>query len=183
MKTLFTSDTHWSHKNILAYQPNRSIFKDIADHDEQLIDRWNSKVGVEDTVWHLGDFALSGINRINEIAWKLNGKINLILGNHDDAKLLEKTNRFDSIQDVKMITINGQKIFLSHYAHRVWDKSHRGVLHLYGHSHGSLPDDPNSLSFDVGVDCHNFYPLSFEEVTSIMAKKTFKPVDHHKERE
>jgi calcineurin-like phosphoesterase family protein len=50
---------------------------------------------------------------------------------------------------------------------------------IYGHSHSSLPDDPNALSFDVGVDCHDFKPLSFEQVKMIISRKTWKPTDHH----
>jgi len=65
---------------------------------------------------------------------------------------------------------------------RVWNKSHHGALNLYGHSHGSLPDDPHALAIDVGVDCHNFTPISFEQVKKIMSKKTFKPIDHHGEK-
>jgi len=80
------------------------------------------------------------------------------------------------------IDLAGQQIILCHYAMRVWDKSHWGIWHLYGHSHGSLPDDPRSLSYDVGVDKNNFTPLLFEEVKEIMSKKTFKPVDHHGEK-
>ena len=86
---------------------------------------------------------------------------------------------FEWIRDVYTVRVGKQSIFLSHYAHRVWDKSHHGVYHLYGHSHGTLPDLNDSLSFDVGVDCHNYTPLSFEEVTSIMNKKNWKPQDHH----
>lgn len=62
---------------------------------------------------------------------------------------------------------------------RVWNKSHYGAWMLYGHSHGSLIDDPNSLSFDVGVDCHNYKPFSFEEVKEIMSHKIWKAIDHH----
>jgi calcineurin-like phosphoesterase family protein len=62
---------------------------------------------------------------------------------------------------------------------KVWNKSHHGAWHLYGHSHGSLPDDINSLSFDVGVDSHDYKPISYEEVKRIMKKKIFKPLDHH----
>ena len=47
-------------------------------------------------------------------------------------------------------------------------------------SHGSLIDNPNSFSIDVGVDCHNLFPLSFVEVEEIMSKKVWKSVDHHK---
>jgi calcineurin-like phosphoesterase family protein len=68
---------------------------------------------------------------------------------------------------------------MSHYPHKVWPSNHRGAWHLYGHCHGSLPDDPNSLSFDCGVDCHDYFPLSFDEVAAIMEKKTFVPLDHH----
>lgn len=57
-----------------------------------------------------------------------------------------------------------------------------GSWHLYGHSHGNLPDDPNSLSFDVGVDTNNFKPYSLKDVERIMAGKTFKPIDHHGNR-
>lgn len=56
---------------------------------------------------------------------------------------------------------------------RVWRGSHRGNWHLYGHSHGTLPDLEDKLSFDVGVDAHDFHPLSYEEVKAIMAKKTW----------
>ncbi len=58
---------------------------------------------------------------------------------------------------------------------REWNASHWGTYHLYGHAHGTLQDDPNSLSFDIGVDCHNFYPLSYDEVKAIMKTKSWKP--------
>lgn len=54
-------------------------------------------------------------------------------------------------------------------------------IHLTGNSHGSLPDDPTQLRIDVGVDCHDFYPLSFSEVKQIMFKKNYLPIDHHGE--
>jgi calcineurin-like phosphoesterase family protein len=54
---------------------------------------------------------------------------------------------------------------------RVWPHSGRGAWQLYGHSHGNLPDDPLSLSMDVGVDSHDFCPWHFEEVKKIMEAK------------
>lgn len=182
--TFFTSDTHFGHKNIIKYC-NRP-FKDTKEMDEALIDNWNSKVKKGDYVFHLGDFSLSNGNAGGYLN-QLNGYIRFIRGNHDkDAEDLQrnvtragKLPPFLSFDDVRMVSIDGQQIWLSHYAHRVWPKSHRGVWHLYGHSHGTLPDDPNSLSFDCGVDCHNYAPLSFDEVKALMAKKTFKAIDHH----
>jgi calcineurin-like phosphoesterase family protein len=43
---------------------------------------------------------------------------------------------------------------------------HHGAWHLYGHSHGALP--PYGKSFDVGVDCWNYKPVSFEQVQEKM---------------
>jgi calcineurin-like phosphoesterase family protein len=67
--------------------------------------------------------------------------------------------------------VGKQGIVLCHYARRVWPHSGRGAWHLYGHSHGNLPDEPLSLSMDVGVDTHIFLPWHFEEVKEIMEAK------------
>lgn len=183
MKIFFTADTHFGHANILKYC-NRP-FADINEHDEELIKRWNAKITKADTVYHLGDFSFC--NPYN-ILRRLNfQQLIFIEGNHDK----EFNNFYRSLEDIKGIRpnikkfkfleakINGIDFTLCHYAMRVWNKSHHGAYHLYGHSHGSLADDPNSLSFDVGVDCHNYSPVSLEEVIAIMKKKTFKPIDHH----
>ena len=178
MNTFFTADTHFGHTNILKYC-NRP-FKSVDEMDEALIRNWNVKVKPEDIVYHLGDFSFGPAKKYAD---RLNGTINFIRGNHDkplEVYLREEKKLYSHIKDVAAIFVDKQQFFLSHYAHRVWPKSHRGTWHLYGHSHGTLPDDPNSLSFDCGVDCHNYEPISFEEVAKIMAKKTFKSKDHHK---
>ena len=183
MKYYFTADSHFSHNNILKYC-NRP-FANIREHDEELIRRWNSVVTKNDTVYHLGDFSFGYpypiIQRLNF------QRLIFIEGNHDRDMLAF----YKSLESLKGLRpnisyhkfletkIDGQNITLCHYSLRVWNKSHHGAYHLYGHSHGTLPDDPNSLSFDVGVDCHNYTPISLDQVKAIMAKKTFKPIDHH----
>lgn len=95
---------------------------------------------------------------------------------------------FSSINDVLQIKLEGQRFFLSHYAHRVWNHSHKGVIHLYGHSHDSLDRDGvfNGKSMDVGVDSAfrilgEYRPFSLEEVKRIMNKRQVCFIDHHKE--
>lgn len=188
--TFFTSDTHFGHANIAGakvstWDKGYRIFNSVQEMDETLIANWNAKVKQFDTVYHLGDFAFCGPEPAERIRKRLNGVIHLILGNHDKTALSIQNQAkagskpFASVNDVMEVKVGNQRIWLSHYAHRVWNKSHHGVWHLYGHSHGSLPDDPNSKSFDCGVDCHNYAPLSFDEVARIMNKKTFASVDHH----
>jgi calcineurin-like phosphoesterase family protein len=180
MKIFFTSDTHFGHANIIKYCDRP--FADANDMNEQLIANWNNVVSPDDVVYHLGDFAFGSISDVNRVMHRLNfAHMHFIKGNHDKP-FLNWYNDYKCGNDAtaRKVTIyphfletniNKQKFVLCHYAMRVWDQSHRGALHLYGHSHGTLPDDPNSKSFDVGVDCHNYHPISLERVLKIMDKK------------
>ena len=183
MNYFFTSDTHFDHKNITGPKVSEWLsgyrnFDDTNEMNEILIKNWNDKVKPGDIVCHQGDVSFGSAERCRVFLQRLNGTKFLCIGNHEKPALANR-DMFADVRDVCEIKVGNQRIFLSHYAHRVWNKSHRGVWHLYGHSHGSLPDDPKSNSFDCGVDCHNFAPLSFDEVAAIMAKKTYASVDHH----
>lgn len=175
MSIYFTSDTHFGHFNIIKYC-NRP-FSTSEEMDNIMINNWNEVVQPEDEVFHLGDFSL-GSNPASYYLDRLNGKINLIVGNHEKSALREK-NRFYSINDLLEVSVEKQRIVLCHYAMKVWNKSHHGSWHLYGHSHGTLPDDPNALSLDIGVDCWNYRPVSIYQIRERMAKKDYKPSDHH----
>jgi calcineurin-like phosphoesterase family protein len=45
---------------------------------------------------------------------------------------------------------------------------HHGDLHLYGHSHGSLPG--TAARTDVGVDCFEFRPVTLDEIRVRLAE-------------
>lgn len=61
-------------------------------------------------------------------------------------------------------------VFKFHYACRVWSRMHRGDLHLYGHSHGTLPG--TTASTDVGVYCFGFWPVTLGEIRVRLAENT-----------
>lgn len=77
--TFFTSDTHFGHANIIRFC-NRP-FRNVEEMNEALIENWNLVVSEDDTVFHLGDFAFGGSNVWKSIIPRLNGHINLIIGN------------------------------------------------------------------------------------------------------
>lgn len=154
--------------------------------------RWNAVVldgGA--TVYVVGDLSFHRPDTTARLLSRLRGKICWLLGNHDKPGRISGTMRErcewvkEGLHTVQVPDADArggiQRIVLCHYAMRVWDKSHFGAWHLYGHSHGSLPDDPNSLSIDIGVDSHAYMPVSYEGVKRIMARKVFKPIDHHGE--
>lgn len=165
MKVWFTSDNHWGHRSIISHC--KRPFNSVEEMNEEMTNRWNEVVGEKDVVFHLGDFYFGrSVEEAKHIFHSLNGKKYLIKGNHDKIGLkLPWEKQFDALHLKLKSFTNGRcqgEVFLSHYAHRVWNKSYHGVGHLYGHSHGGM--DFHKRSFDIGVDCHNFYPVSWERV-------------------
>jgi calcineurin-like phosphoesterase family protein len=196
MTYFFTGDHHFGHRRLLEVRNERRVkaglvpFSSRDEMDEFYIEAHNSVVKTGDVVHHLGDISWRPLNETTRIRHRLNGAIVLIRGNHDHRQKWLKDLFYGAIFDVKLFRPcdTNQDIWLSHYAHRVWPKSHYGSWHLYGHSHGSLPDDPHSRSIDVGVDVtyesvRPGAPLSFEQIKEIMSHKNFVPVDHHEEEE
>lgn len=183
MTCFFTSDQHFGHRRICEFS-NRP-YDDLVEMREDFIRRHNDVVGPGDLVYHLGDFSFADPEESIKIAKRLNGNKYLVWGNHD--KRLRKSQEFVSqwvwCKDMAEIDIEGQKIVLCHYPMLTWNKSHHGSFMVHGHCHGSLKPDPHSLRADVGVDCWDYYPVTFEELQKVMSKKTFKPVDHHGDRD
>lgn len=174
-RVFFTSDTHHGHARIIELC--KRPFRDVQEMDETMIRNWNAIVGERDTVYHLGDFSLGGVPS-SIFRKRLNGRIHLLIGNHD-KRALKEPELWESISPMLDIKVDGQRITLCHYAMRTWLKSHKGAWSLYGHSHHNLPDDPNALSIDVGVDGWGFAPVSMAQIRERMAQKQFVPVDHH----
>ena len=150
--------------------------------DAELIKRHNSKVQQGDTVYYIGDMFFYDEQKSLSILKQLNGKKILVYGNHDKAIRRSKVLRDEFVEcrdKIDGIYIQEQFIVLDHYAHLTWNKSHRGAWMLHGHSHGGLTYPIEGKILDVGVDGHNYYPISFKEVKKIMDSKTTQPVDHH----
>lgn len=66
-----TSDTHFNHANVIRYCGRP--FGDVQEMNAALIARWNERVSRDDTVFHLGDFAMGSPDEWPEIASRLNG--------------------------------------------------------------------------------------------------------------
>lgn len=169
MKRFFTADLHLGHRRIIdhCYRP----FASVEEMDFVLIDRINQRVGKSDVLYIVGDFCLGKLDEVKSYRQRINcHAVNLIRGNHDRLSADKyREAGFHFTEGLLDLNIEGQPITLCHYAMRRWNKSHKGSWCLFGHSHGSLPDDPTLFSFDVGVDCWNYYPLEFVQINSLMA--------------
>ena len=177
MKTFFTSDTHFGHKRILEYCATTRQYSSIEEHDEALIEKWNSVVGKNDLVYHLGDVSFSTHQRNVEIFQRLNGKVSLILGNHDRGmgELLPYARNIVEIVSYKEIKVGKKHFMLFHFPIESWNKVHYGSIHLHGHTHGAIshhPTDAKARRMDVGVDCHkDNAPFTVEEILAHLGEK------------
>lgn len=183
-KIWFTADTHFNHAKIVEYS-NRP-FADVTEMTETIVANWNSRVSRGDTVYHLGDFALSNsrkdVDLIDDLLSRLNGNKWLIKGNHDRDQVT-KNRRWSKVapyHEIKLDLggIHKQRIVMCHYAMRVWNQMHRGAWMLHGHSHGNLTDIGGKI-MDVGVDCHAFHPIGIEQIAAYMVDRQILTVDHH----
>lgn len=198
MNIWFTSDTHFGHKNIAGpevtnWKSGYRDFKSIHEMNMSLVNGINKYVKEDDVLYHLGDWSFGGVHNIlqfrNYIVCK---NIHLILGNHDqhitdkeikyNDTFFNPLDLFSSVQDVLHLNVGKTRFFLSHYAHRVWNGSHKGVIHLYGHSHGSIDDYGKSM--DVGVDVAykifgEYRPFNIGDINNIMSDRQTYKVDHH----
>lgn len=202
----FISDTHFGHENIIKFTHRRH--SSIESHDESIIENINDLVKKRDYLYHLGDFCWGDTARkqtefAKEILSRIVCKnIHLVMGNHDPctndgqpredfAKLFKTCTNYKSIRIPETTQLKNffdctrRKVILCHYAIRSWHGMHGGSYHLYGHSHGTLPDN-GTRSFDVGVDETAAYqedgllrPISSFEVCERLMNRSLKTVDGH----
>lgn len=182
----FCSDLHFFHKNIILY--SKRPFSTVKEMNETLVENWNKNVNPNDTIYHLGDFSFGSYEETKNILAKgnLNGKINLIIGNHDQQIKKHRQELIDSglvesIEEYKELKYNNHFFVLFHYPIASWNKKHHGAIHIHGHCHGSYRAAGKII--DVGVDdkriTEEYRPISIEEIIHYMKNVEDKPVDHH----
>ena len=132
----FTSDTHFGSERALIL--SKRPFHSVREMDMTMMERWNNTVHPESIVYHLGDFG--------DEEWKkyLNGKIVQIKGNYDTEGIEGPVIR------------EGYQLVHEPSKHTLPENV------LFGHIHGRQLVKRYGL--DVGVDAHDFRPISKDEV-------------------
>lgn len=164
-KIYFIGDTHFSHKNIIKFEGTKAAraFDTLEEHDEELIDRWNSRVNQRDTVWHLGDFCFGGKQNV-AIAGRLNGYKKLVLGNHDHYPTEEYLKYFHKVYGI--VEFRGG--VLSHAPLHTSQLEHRFKFNIHGHLHHQNIDDERYIN--VSCEQINLTPISFDELLNNTTK-------------
>lgn len=157
-------------------------FDSIEQMDAELIKRWNWKVGRDDHVYIVGDFAYKNGSDVSEYTRKLRGHKHLIFGNHD-KRSEHYIGCFESADDILKIsdTIYGQKrqVILCHYWIPFAPWQRHGAFMLHGHTHKSkesmLEEEMKQKLRDNGIRCEaynvgcmwqNYEPQTLEEIVA-----------------
>lgn len=176
-KIYFTSDQHFSHKNIIKYD-NRP-YNNVDEMNEDIVYRWNKVVDPHDIVFMLGDITLyDKSNKIIKILKSLNGIKYFMQGNHDsDLAVIGYKDKhvFDKylspLQAVEYNTLNNSTYLfhLCHYPLLDWLGKQKGSYQIFGHTHGNLKDH-DLAQLDVSWSIWN-RPLEINEIIDIIKKQ------------
>lgn len=202
----FTSDSHFSHKNIVrgvtswadANDKTRD-FDTVEEMNQILVDNINSVVGEDDILIHLGDWSFGGFDQIAKFRSQLNvADIRIMLGNHDHHILRGKdginyifTDVWKGLKNLNIryhdeLKVESTNVVISHYPLASWQNMNDGWFHLHGHVH--LPEEHKlgrGRSLDVGVDGNNLNVYDFREIRKLLSDRPIKhlrlPSDHHED--
>ena len=162
-RTWVTADTHFGHQLMAKLRP----WDTIEEHDEAIIDNWNSLVAPQDRVYVLGDLCMNR-RHVGTIS-RCNGKKVLVKGNHDIFKLKDYLPHFDDIRAYIVKPKHG--LIMSHIPIHPQSMGTRYRLNVHGHLHEYqvLEESHDSEGFPLGADPH-YRCVSLEQTG-------YKPVD------
>jgi len=169
----FTSDLHFCHDKQFLWEPRG--FNDRWEMNEALVENWNKVVKSDDTVYNLGDMALSDTQEAAKYVRKLNGKHFWIRGNHDSDNKVSYLMDYcwDQLFYVgwaDVLKYGKYRFYMSHYPTLTCNyddkKFSQHVINLHGHTHQQVNwlHADNPFMYHVGVDSHNNTPVHIDEV-------------------
>lgn len=178
-----TSDTHFGHGKIREYEPVRQAWSSSTEEmDRVLIQNWNRVVQPEDWVLHCGDFCFGTRDEIERYRSQLNGRILLVLGNHDRSSRAMLAGGFDLACKSYRFTHNGQRFLARHNpANFTWEESLEAEVLLHGHTHSkkapeSVPPQVRNKCFPLSVEhLPGQTPISLESLLERLPTGGFQP--------
>lgn len=185
MSIYISSDFHFSHTNICgpalsSWDKGYRNFDSLESMNDTIINNLNEKVGDDDVLYFLGDFAFGDKTAIPSLRNRINCKtIHLIYGNHDEMirKTPEYQALFTSVGDYLEVRYKKTLFCMMHYPLGSWNQIGKGAINLFGHCHGNY--SPRGRQMDVGVDPNGFKPILLDDILDRMDNVDIISVDHH----
>ena len=126
-RVFFIADLHLSHTNMAL----KRGFPTVEEHDEYIIEKWNSVVSKRDVTYILGDVTMEK-SAPYPLLDRLNGIKHVVLGNHDRRQDVKKL--LEHVESVAgMIQYKG--IMLTHCPIHPMELDYRFKYNIHGHIH------------------------------------------------
>jgi calcineurin-like phosphoesterase family protein len=159
--TWIISDTHFFHENIGRYC-NRP-----ENWQELIIKNWNNLVTPDETVLHLGDFALGKKSHFALLTGILNGRLFLIQGNHDRlSQTFCETHGVTLIKTSLQITLENRSKLV--FSHRPIVPLENGCINLHGHIHNVPPplegSNLGSFHINMSIEVREYRPWRLRDI-------------------
>ena len=179
MSIFITSDWHFCHNKEFLYVPRG--FNNEYDMNNAIINNHNSIITQDDDIYCLGDVMLSNGEIGLECLKQLNGKIHIIIGNHDTDNKIEMYKTCPNVVEVcaaARLRYKGYHFFLSHYPCLCGNyddgkylKQH--MINLCGHVHTQDPfyDWDKGIIFHCEIDTNNCYPWLLDDIIEKLKEK------------
>ena len=144
-------------------------FSNVDEMTDALISNWNEVVTKDDTVWVLGNFAHDP-KTAQDAMLRLNGNINFILGEHDQALevLSEKGMMRSGCQIKKCIEeCDTTTTSLSYWPMAAWPNKSKKWFSVIGYPAKSFKSDPKKRIINASTDLWSHKPQELSKVVSI----------------
>ena len=194
-ETFYSSDLHWGHeatctKFVRADGSPLRPFSCAQEMDEEMVRRWNSKVGPNDKVYVLGDVAMK--QQHLRTMDRVHGRKTLIRGNHDIFHVKDYLKHFTEVHAVRYV--ESREFVMTHIPLHPDSVRERYKYNVHGHLHANrvMTDVPyqdhdgpggsgplrtfsrrgiDPMYLNVCVEQTDFTPLSHDEVVERLRRQ------------
>jgi calcineurin-like phosphoesterase family protein len=157
------ADLHLSHQNMAT----RRGFSTIEEHDEHIIEKWNSVVHKRDVTYILGDVTMEK-SAPYHLLDRLNGLKHVVMGNHDRRQDVRKL--LEHVESVAgMVQYKG--VILTHAPIHPRELEYRFPVNIHGHIHDNQVmkmldgwEEIDERYICVSCERIDFTPKSLEEL-------------------
>lgn len=151
------SDLHLGHKNICKFE-NSKRNTTPEEHDEWIVNQWNSVVKPNETVIVLGDVAFN--KKSLDYLARMNGTKKLVMGNHDHEKTSDYLKYFKEVYGV----YEHKEFIMTHIP--IKEDSLRGKYNVHGHTHSNVIKSGDY--FCVCVEALDGKPIHIDELRGVI---------------
>ena len=159
----FIADLHLGHTNMAL----KRGFATVEEHDEYIIEKYNSVVSKRDVTYILGDVTMEK-SAPYELLDRLNGMKHVVLGNHDRRQDVKKL--LEYVESVAgMIQYKG--VMLTHCPIHPMELEYRFNKNIHGHIHDkqvllsdSCFEEPDKRYICVSCERVDYTPKTLEEL-------------------